>query len=511
MAEKKTPEIEREIGKSMKKEEGKLIRLKLKDIKPYKNNAKIHTEKQIGKIRDSIISFGYKDLIAVDENNVILEGHGRLRALYMIDITGYKEIQVWQITDFNKSEKKAYRIAHNKLTMSTDFDNDILSGEFNELEDTDNFNDTGFDQKEITEIWDEVNPKEIVEDIIEVGAYERAKNKTSIKLGEVYTLGNNRLMCGDSTESQQVEKLMKGEKADMVFTDPPYGMKKEKDGIMNDNLNYNDLLEFNKKWIAVSFQNMKDNTSWYCWGTDEPLMDIYSNILKPMISQNLATFRNLITWDKGNGQGQLAEEFRMYPTADEKCLFVMTGVQGFSTNSDNYYYQWDPIRIYLKEELKKVGDISWAKRTAGHSETSGCHWFDKSQWTMPTEEVYNSWKKAANDSAFKKEYSEIKKEYYGTRAYFNNTHDNMNNVWHFGRDTKNDHSTPKPIDLCARAIKSSSREQESILDLFGGSGSTLIACEQLDRKCYMMELDPVYCQVIIDRWEKFTNKQAIKI
>ena len=394
MAEKKTPEIEREIGKSMKKEEGKLIRLKLKDIKPYKNNAKIHTEKQIGKIRDSIISFGYKDLIAVDENNVILEGHGRLRALYMIDITGYKEIQVWQITDFNKSEKKAYRIAHNKLTMSTDFDNDILSGEFNELEDTDNFNDTGFDQKEITEIWDEVNPKEIVEDIIEVGAYERAKNKTSIKLGEVYTLGNNRLMCGDSTESQQVEKLMQGEKADMVFTDPPYGLGgyggRNKLELKGDD---GDAETIQKFYDCIPM----DIPEVYIWGRYQNLMN---NIkIEP---------RDVIVWRKNNfglGKG--------YRGQYELCFY------------------------------------------------------------------YGSF--AGSDS----------------------------DVWNIDKDTKYEHPTQKPVGLCARAIVNST--PNTVLDLFGGSGSTLIACEQLNRKCFMMELDPVYCQVIIDRWEKFTNKQAIKI
>ena len=163
--------------------------------------------------------------------------------------------------------------------------------------------------------------------------------------------------------------------------------------------------------------------------------------------------------------------------------------------------------------------IKDTKRIAGHSEKSGCHWFDKSQWMMPTEETYRKWQSAAKGDAFKKEYDELKKEYdelkkeyYATRAWFDNTHDNMNNVWHFSKtsgeekESAGGHATPKPIALCSRAIKSSSREEETVLDVFGGSGSTLIACEELGRKCYCMEFDPKYCDVIRKRYWKFINK-----
>lgn len=159
MAEVKTPDTHKEIGKSMKREEGKVIRLKLKQIKPYHKNAKIHTEKQVSGIRDSIINFGYKDLIAVDEKNVILEGHGRLRALYQIDTSGMKDIQVFQIKDLDENQKKAYRIAHNKLNLDTGFDVEILKEEFHDLEESESFNDTGFDVKEITKIWDSKDPE----------------------------------------------------------------------------------------------------------------------------------------------------------------------------------------------------------------------------------------------------------------------------------------------------------------------------------------------------------------
>jgi len=333
-------------------------------------------------------------------------------------------------------------------------------------------------------------------------------------MGDLWLLGRHRLLCGDSTKEEDVKRLMDGKKADIGFNDPPYGMKKEKDGVLNDNLNFNKLLEFNRDWITLQFAHIKENGSWYCWGIDEPLMDIYSEILKPMIKTQKATFRNLITWNKGSGQGQMAEEFRMYPIADEKCLFVMCGVQGFNNNADNYFNGWEPIRDYL---LKGRLDMGWSipdmKKVVGHSDLNRDHWTSKSQFNMPTKEVYNKMKaeadkqreKTGND-AFKKEYDELKKEYYSTRAYFNNTHDNQNNVWNFKRTTGEEredaggHATPKPLELCGRAIKSSSRENDLVIDMFGGSGSTLIASDKLNRICNVMEYESKWTDVIVKRY-----------
>ena len=327
-------------------------------------------------------------------------------------------------------------------------------------------------------------------------------------------------MCGDSTDKATVEKLMNGVKADMVFTDPPYGMKKENDGVANDNLNYDDLLEFNKKWIPITFNNLKDNGSWYCWGTDEPLMDIYSNILKPMAKENKITFRNLITWDKGNGQGQLSSEFKMYPIADEKCLFVQVGIQCLTLNADQYWEEYEPIRKYLYDERMKCGwDIPTMKTIAGHSDKSRDHWTSKSQWNLPTEDVYKKfqdWAKEHNIKAFTKQYEELRKQYEELRAYFDNTHDNMNNVWHFDRTSNEEregtggHATPKPIQLCERAIKSSCPDNGLVLDVFLGSGSTMVAAHQLKRKCYGMEIEPKYCAIIIDRMRNLDPNLVIK-
>ena len=480
----------------------------LDSLKEYKMNCKLHPKEQIEQIKRSIEEFGFNDPIAVWKDNEIIEGHGRLLACQEL---GMEEVPIIRLDHLTDEERRAYMLVHNQSTMNSGFDDELLNVE---LEDIDiDMAQYGFDLTVDTET------KEIIEDEVP------EEVETRCKLGNVWQLGEHRLICGDSTDIAVIDRLMDGVKADMVFTDPPYGMKKESEGVLNDNLNFDDLLDFNRQWIPLTFGALKDNGSWYCWGIDEPLMDIYSNILKPMAKENKITFRNLITWDKGNGQGQLSEDFRMYPIADEKCLFVMMGVQGFSNNADNYFEAWEPIRTYLKQERDRMG---WSnadmKKMCGHSPTSGCHWFDKSQWMMPTEEEYKTWQHHAKGEGFKKEYEEIKKEYeeikkeyYSTRAYFDNTHDNQNNVWHFDRAGKDErehtggHATPKPIALCSRAIKSSSREGEIVLDVFGGSGSTLIACEQLNRKCYMAELDPKYCDVIIQRWEDFTGQKAVLI
>ena len=478
----------------METEKLKIEYVKLSEIKPYKNNAKLHPKEQIDQIKKSIKEFGNIDPIGVWHGEIV-EGHGRYIAAKQLKLDEVPIIRLDSLTD---EERKAYALVHNKLTMNTDFDFDLLDSELDEILDID-MSEFGF------ELDEEEEAQEIEEDEV-----PEPPTEPKAKLGDLYILGNHRLICGDSTDVAIIDRLMDGAKADLVFTDPPYGMKKESEGVLNDNLNYDDLLDFNRQWIPLTFGALKDNGSWYCWGIDEPLMDIYSEILKPMQKANKITFRNLITWDKGNGQGQLSEDFRMYLIADEKCLFVMVGVQGFSNNADNYFEAWEPIRSYLKQERDRMG---WSnadmKKMCGHSPTSGCHWFDKSQWMMPTEEEYKTWQHHAKGEGFKKEYEEIKKEYYSTRAYFDNTHDNQNNVWHFDRAGKDErehtggHATPKPIALCSRAIKSSSREGEIVLDVFGGSGSTLIACEQLNRKCYMAELDPKYVSVILQRYINF--------
>ena len=498
-------------------------------------------DKIIKSIRKHGFSFPFFVWAHAGENgnyiNHVLDGHGRLEALKKLQSEG-EEIPALPCVyisakDEAEAKEKLLKLNSQYGHMTAESVADFLDGMEIELDDL-ALPDGVLDLSGIAAPEEETEGDDDAPDVDEDG-------EPDSQPGEMYELGNSILLCGDSTNPEDVARILGGLKADLVFTDPPYGMKKESDGVANDNLNYDDLLEFNKKWLALAFEHLKENGSLYCWGIDEPLMDIYNYILKPKARAGEITFRNLITWDKGNGQGQNSEGFRMYAIADEKCLFIMNGVQGFNTNADNYFEGWEPIRDYLLKSRKAMGwDVPTMKRIVGHSDLSRDHWTGKSQFNLPTREVYDKLKAEAekqrkergmeNDAfkreydAFKREYDDIKREYddikrafYDTRAYFNNTWDNMNNVWHFAktsgaeRESAGGHATPKPVALCERAIKSSSRERETVLDFFGGSGSTLIAAEKNNRKALLIELEPKWCDVIRKRWTKWAQENGREV
>jgi DNA modification methylase len=480
--------------------------LPISKVRPNSDNPRYIKDEKFKKLVQSLRDFpemANVRPIVVNTEMVVLGGNMRLKAMQE---AGWSEVPV-QVVDWSEEKQREFIIKDNVGFGEWDWDE--LANTWNAEE----LNEWGLDTPDNwggEELEAEEDDYSVPEEL-----------KTDVVLGDLIEIGEHRLLCGDSTDSDQVAKLMNGEKADMAHNDPPYGMKKENVGVLNDNLNYSDLLDFNHEWIALQFMHLKENGSWYCWGIDEPLMDIYSDILKPYISDNKATFRNLITWDKGNGQGQNSNNTRSYATADEKCLFVMMGVQGFNTNADNYFEGWEPIREYLMTQKNKLG-WSTDKIIEITGKSSASHYFAKSQWHFPTREHYNSIREAAKGDAFNKEYDafhkeydELKNEFESTRAFFNNTHDNMNNVWHFARHNKDGseggHATPKPIPLCERAIKSSCPDNGLVLDFFLGSGSTMVASHQLKRKCYGMELDPKYCQVIIDRMTKLDPTLSVKI
>jgi DNA modification methylase len=490
--------------------------MKLSKIKANPNNPRLIKDDKFKKLVKSLESFPEmmekRPIVCVtdvDGKLYPLGGNMRLKALKELKYKDIPDSWVTMADEWTEEQRREFLIKDNVGFGEWDWDMIANEWDVEQLEEW-GLDIPTFETGEVLEAEEDDFDATPPEEPITV-------------LGDLYEIGEHRLLCGDSTDSDQVAKLMNGSKADMAHNDPPYGMKKEKEGVLNDNLNYSDLLNFNREWIALQFMHLKENGSWYCWGIDEPLMDIYSEILKPYILDQKATFRNLITWFKnpsGLGDGQNNPSARSYGIITEKCLFAMLGVQGFNNNSDNYFEGFEPIREYLTTQKNKLG-WSTEKIIEITGKSSASHYFSKSQWAFPTEDHYNAIRNQAKGDAFhkeyeeiKKEYEEIKKEWYSTRSYFNNVHDKMTEVWQFDRHVRQGdeggHATPKPIPLCERAIKSSCPDGGLVLDFFLGSGSTMVASHQLKRKCYGMELDPKYCDVIVKRMIKLDPTLIIK-
>ena len=368
--------------------------ISVKDLIPYERNTKKHDKTQINNVAESIKQYGFVQPIVIDKDNVVVIGHCRLLAAKQLKM---KEVPCVCVEDLTEEQVKALRIVDNKSNES-EWDFDILPDELAELD------LSGFDFD--FGIEDEEKETEIVED--EVPEVDEDAEPIT-KLGDIWQLGRHRLMCGDSTDKATVKLLMDGKKADMVFTDPPYGV--DYDGINNDSRSgLEDLL-------TSAFENYKENcidgASVYCFHSDK-CADIFHKVFR-----SFCHFSSMIIWEKQSlvlSQGD-------YQSIHEPCLYG---------------------------------------------------WFDN-----------------------------------GTHRFFGDR--KQTSVWQFDRKSVDGHTTPKPIGFICKALENSSKKNENVLDLFGGSGSTLIACEQLDRTCYMMELDEKYCDVIIKRWETLTGEKAVLI
>ena len=500
----------------------KIEYLPIKALKPYEKNTRKHQKKDVDNIAKSIEKYGMCDAIGIwGEQNIIVEGHGRMLACKQLGMTEVPCVRLDHLTD---EQRREYAIAHNATAELSEWDLDILPDELAELDLSDFEFDFGIeDEEEETEIVEDEEPSTEEDEIPEVE--EDAEPIT--KMGDVWQLGNHRLVCGDSTDAETVNKLMNGRTADCVFTDPPYGMKKESDGVLNDNLNYDDLLEFNKKWIPLTFEHLKDMGGWYCWGIDEPLMDIYSHILKPLARKNEIVIRNYLTWAKHSAFGMKSSLMLSYPRETEKCWFVVKGANWNNNNAEFFNYKYQPIVDYLNEQAQIVGlNAKKLRELTGVQMWS--HWFTHSQFTVIPENHYKKLQEEYNkDGAFLLGHAELREligavddkkqpdKPYFDLTWFDDGDIPLTDVWRNSittikeRENTGGHATPKPLKICERGIVTSTKVGEIVLDLFGGSGSTLIACEQLDRTCYMMELDPKYCDVIIKRWETLTGEKAV--
>ena len=487
---------------------------------PYSRNPR-RNEGAIAKVAGSLKEFGWRQPIVVDTEGVIIAGHTRLLAAQKL---GLSQVPVHIATDLSPQQIKAYRLADNRVAQEAEWDMDLLKLELSELDEEGFSLDlTGFNEDELEALLAEGTEDGLTDE----DAVPEAPTQPVTVEGDVWVLGRHRLMCGDSTSIDAVEKLMDGKKAALLHADPPYGMGKEGDGIANDNLYREKLDQFQMEWWATFRTFLEDNASAYIWGNAPDLWRLwYKGGLE---DSERMTMRNEIVWFKppsGLGDGQNNSMSRSFGSITERCLFFMLGEQGFNNNADNYWQGWESIRSYLEEEMKRCGwGVKDLNRITG-TQMAG-HWVTKSQWGLITPDHYEKIQSAANEhNAFKKEHDQLKKEhdqlkkehdqlkkdFYETRAYFDNTHDNMTEVWQFERVTgeeRHGHATPKPVEMVGRAIKSSSQAKDVVAVPFSGTGPEFVAAEKLGRKCCGMELEPKYCDVIVKRWQQFTGKEAI--
>lgn len=381
-------------------------KLKVQELIEYEFNAKEHPEAQVEQIVESIKEFGFNDPIAIDENNVIIEGHGRLYALKKL---GVDEVECIRLSHLNEEQKKAYILAHNKLTMNTGFDVGTLTLELDKI--------TTLDMSKFGFTLDAPIP-DIQDDDFEIVEPDEPVSK----LGQIYKLGNHRLMCGDSTKQQDVEKLMDGVKADFVFTDPPwnvdYGAQQNHPSwkprsIMNDSMTTDDFKDF----MVESFQRMNESSKPGCMTYVVMSAQEWGNMMLAL-DMNDYHWSSTIIWNK-----------------DRLVL-----------SRKDYHTKYEPIWYGWKNGEARLHPLADRKQC---------------------------------------------------------------DVWDFERPSRSDeHPTMKPLALVAQAMGNSSNKGDVVLDLFGGSGTTLIVAEELERSCHMMELDPKYVDVIINRWETITGKKA---
>lgn len=477
---------------------------------PYPGNPRRNAS-AVAAVKLSIQRYGFRQPVVVDEADVVIIGHTRLKAALEM---GLPEIPVHVAADLTPAQVRELRIADNSTNEIAEWVPELLRVELEALPDFDGAA-FGLDLNMPGLFPEPPTPGTGGNAPPQVDRADELALKWNVQPGDLFLVGEHRLLCGDSTSRENVARLMGGELAILCHADPPYGMGKEAEGVENDNLYAAKLDAFQMAWWRAVRPSLLDNASAYIWGTADDLWRLwYSGGLNA--SERL-TMRNEVVWNKEIGCGMSSELHRQFATVTERCLFFMLGQQGFgNVNVADYWEGFDPIRLYLAGEAEKLGWGSARVNALTDSNMYG-HWFTKAQWSMITRANYETLQDAAQGEAFRKPYSELralydggmangggaaKAEFYGSRAYFDNVHDNMTDVWNFPRvlgEERHGHATPKPVDLIARAVKSSAPAGALVVEPFVGSGSTLVACENTGRKGRALEISPGYCAVTLER------------
>ena len=415
--------------------------IKITDLKPAEYNPRRISDDDYQKLKNSISTFGLVDPIIVNLKNMhIVGGHQRYDVLldeHMLNNDFLAELPMIRLGDvgfvFTDTElsirdddhEKALNLALNKI--SGEWDELKLQPLLEELKLSPiDIRLTGFSEPELEE-WNIDTTEETGEGVVEDDYVEPDELEVSVKKGDIYKLGNHRLMCGDSTNDEDIKKLMNNQKADMIFTDPPW------------NVNYGAVKPDNSQGYTTR-KILNDSM------TSDQFKEFLTNIftaVKEILHDGAITYVVMSTQEWGNIMNVLFQ-----------CEF-----------------HWSSTIIWVKDRL-----ILSRKDYHTQYEPIWYGWLSNSRRLHPLKDRKQS------------------------------------DVWEIPRPTKSEeHPTMKPIELCARAITNSTDPDNNVIDIFGGSGSTLLACEQTNRNCYSMELDPKYCQVIINRWEEFTGEKAEQI
>lgn len=389
----------------------------IEDLTPYARNSRTHSEAQVAQIAASIIEFGFTNPILVDAEGGIIAGHGRVLAAQSL---GLESVPVLVLDHLTEDQRRAYVIADNKLALNAGWDEDLLRQEIEALQaESVDLTLLGFDDAELAELLNlpcesDADP----DDVPEPPAIPVTRR------GDVWLLGNHRLLCGDSCDANDVHALMKGELADMLFTDPPW------------NVNYGAVKDGNAQGYKV---------------------------------------RTIINDHMG---------------VDDWAKFV----EGFTTQFRAATKPGAPAYVVMSAQEWPVVD--------GAIRQAGFHWSSSIIWVKDTlvlsrkdyhtryEPIWYGWNASAPRLVALKDRKQ-------------------DDVWEIPRPKQSElHPTTKPVELIERALKNSSVAKSLVLDLFGGSGSTLIACERQGRRARLMELDPKYADVIVQRWEEFVGRVA---
>ena len=384
-------------------------------LEPYARNARTHSDDQVAQIAGSIAEFGFNVPCLVDERGVLIAGHGRLLAAKRLGLDTVPVIRLEHLTD---EQARAFRLADNQLALNAGWDEELLREEFLALRDADfDLDLIGFDADEVERLL--AGPETAQEGLIGDDEAPEAPENAVTRPGDVWVLGDHRLLCGDATVLADVERVLDGGLADLCFTDPPY------------NVDYGNSAK--DKMRGKDRRILNDNLG---EGFERFLYDACVNILAVtkgamymcMSSSELHTHQKAFTEAGGHWS-----------------TFVIWAKNTFTLGRADYQRQYEPILYGWKE---------------------------------------------------------------GTDHYWCGARD-QGDVWFIDKPHKNDlHPTMKPVALVERAIRNSSKSRDTVLDPFGGSGSTLIACEKAGRFARLVEMDPKYCDVIVGRWQEFTGKAA---